>query len=256
MLATAALLLLLSADQVVGHAWQSDPDAQDASLACKSAGVDHSKTVVAAVGDSITVGATCRTWKGGFVKVMQDVLGEEKYDVRDCGLCGHDAVRANHGNKKHATYWNTSAMAESKAMKPDYVIFMLGTNDADEWYNTSKYFSQDFLDLVTYYRDMSNKPKVITMIPPPLSNFTCSDMPGGSNPTCLAPYNKACVIDCVLPKLVPSLTKQLGLPPPLDLLTFLGGPTHTNKSAMPGLHPDCDGYELLGHYIAHEVFKV
>eukprot|EP01043_Picozoa_sp_COSAG02_P064554 COSAG02_NODE_9473_length_2205_cov_2.125831_3_plen_50_part_00 len=45
--------------------------------------------------------------------------------------------------------WNTTAMAESKMMKPDYVIFMLGTNDADEWYNTSKYFSQDFLDLVT-----------------------------------------------------------------------------------------------------------
>ena len=37
--------------------------------------------------------------------------------------------------------------------------------------------SQDFLDLVTYYRDMPNKPKVITMIPPPLSNFTCADMP-------------------------------------------------------------------------------
>ena len=54
-------------------------------------------------GCSITVGFNCRTWNGGFVKVMQDVLGEEKYDVRDCGLCGHDAVRANHGNKKHPT---------------------------------------------------------------------------------------------------------------------------------------------------------
>ena len=64
------------------------------------------------------------------------------------------------------------------------------------------------------------------------------------------------MIDCVLPKLVPSLTKQLGLPPPIDLMSFLGGPMHTNKSAMPGLHPDCDGYELLGHYIAQEVFKI
>ena len=53
---------------------------------------------------------------------------------------------------------------------------------------------------------------------------------------------------------MPKLTEQLGLPPPLDLLTFLGGPTHTNKSAMPGLHPDCDGYQLLGHYIAKTIF--
>ena len=59
----------------------------------------------------------------------------------------------------------------------------------------------------------------------------------------------------VLPKLVPKLTEQLGLPPPLDLLTFLGGPTHTNKSAMPGLHPDCNGYLLLGHYIAKTIFQ-
>ena len=48
-------------------------------MQCTSTTVDHSKTVVAAVGDSITVGATCHTWRGGFVKVMQDVLGEEKY---------------------------------------------------------------------------------------------------------------------------------------------------------------------------------
>jgi hypothetical protein len=41
-------------------------------------------SVVAAVGDSITVGATCNTWHGGYVKIMQDVLGD-KYDVRDCG---------------------------------------------------------------------------------------------------------------------------------------------------------------------------
>jgi hypothetical protein len=112
MMGTAAAALLLVAELLLGqpqaaaaHSWQYDAhaDEQDATLQCTSSTVDHSKTVVAAVGDSITVGATCRTWRGGFVKVMQDVLGEEKYDVRDCGLCGHDAVRANHGNKKHAT---------------------------------------------------------------------------------------------------------------------------------------------------------
>jgi lysophospholipase L1-like esterase len=111
-------------------------------LACTAGTVNHSKIVVAAVGDSITVGATCNTWKGGYVKILQDVLGNEKYDVRDCGLCGHDAVRKGHGNAKHATYWGTPALNNSKSMKPDVVIFMLGTNDADEWYNTSKYFNQ------------------------------------------------------------------------------------------------------------------
>eukprot|EP00666_Eupelagonemidae_sp_cell4sb_P012026 gene12026-17703_t len=91
-------------------------DAPD-DLQCNAAKVDHSKIVVAAVGDSITVGATCNTWKCGYrsslqklksapgreryVKVLQDILGD-KYDVRDCGACGHDAVRKDHGNVKHA----------------------------------------------------------------------------------------------------------------------------------------------------------
>merc|ERR1711935_879978 len=226
---------------------------QDVSLSCDAANVDHSKTVIAAVGDSITVGATCNTWRGGFVKILQDVLGTEKYDVRDCGLCGHDAVRKGHGNLKHATYWGTPALTNSKAMKPDVIIYMLGTNDADEWYNTSKYYNQDMKDLINEYITLPNKPTVHTMIPPPLSNYTCA---GNPNPTCLSPYNKACVIDCVLPQIVPQLNKELGLAPPVDLLSFIGGPTHTNKTLMPGLHPDCNGYVAIGHYLAKVLFNV
>lgn len=235
---------------VMGHEWLT---VEDDNLACLASSVDHSKTVVAAVGDSITVGATCRAWHGGYVKILQDILGQEKYDVRDCGVCGHDAVRAHHGNVKHATYWETAAHNNSKAMKPDIVVFMLGTNDADEWYNTSKYYSQDFKDLVSEYIKLDNKPKVVTMIPPPLSNRSCS---GTTNPTCLTPFDKACVIDCVLPPLVSQLTKQLGLPSPLDMLTLFGGPNHTNKTAMPGLHPNCNGYTLMGEHIAKALFGV
>ena len=51
---------------------------QDVSLSCDASSVDHNKTVIAAVGDSITVGATCNTWRGGFVKILQDVLGEQR----------------------------------------------------------------------------------------------------------------------------------------------------------------------------------
>lgn len=64
------------------------------------------------------------------------------------------------------------------------------------------------------------------------------------------------MIDCVLPVLIPELTKDLGLAAPVDLLSFFGGPTHTNKTAMPGLHPDCNGYEAMAGYIAKEVFGV
>lgn len=249
-----ALVAVWQPVPIAAHDWQYEPIAvEDASLICDASKVDHSKIVVAAVGDSITVGATCGTWKGGFVKILQDVLGEDKYDVRDCGVCGHDAVKKGHGNIKHATYWETGAHNQSKLMEPDVVIYMLGTNDADEWYNTSKYYAQDMKDLIGEYAALKNKPKIHTMIPPPLSNYTCA---GNPNPTCLSPFSKSCTIDCVLPKIVPKITAELGLPAPVDLLTFFGGPTDTNKSAMPGLHPNCNGYIMIGHYLAKVLFGV
>lgn len=238
---------------VVAHDWQYTPlMTTDNSLKCDANQVNHSKIVVAAVGDSITVGATCGEWSGGFVKVLQDALGDD-YDVRDCGVCGHDAVRENHGNIRHATYWQTNNHNNSKLMAPDVVIYMLGTNDADEWYNTSVYYEQDMKDLISEYINLESKPKVHTMIPPPLSNYSCAENP---NPTCLSPFSKSCTIDCVLPKLVPKITAELGLPAPVDLLSFLGGPTETNKTAMPGLHPNCNGYNLIGHYLAEVLFQV
>jgi hypothetical protein len=41
------------------HEWLDD---MDDDLACTAGTVNNSKIVVAAVGDSITVGATCNTW--------------------------------------------------------------------------------------------------------------------------------------------------------------------------------------------------
>ena len=66
----AALCLLLPTGRA--HEWLSDVGED---LSCSAASVDPNKTVVVAVGDSITAGATCGTWKGGFVKALADSLG-------------------------------------------------------------------------------------------------------------------------------------------------------------------------------------
>eukprot|EP01046_Picozoa_sp_COSAG06_P012172 COSAG06_NODE_706_length_12904_cov_11.211636_11_plen_311_part_00 len=302
------LLLLLPAAAVRAHDWQHDGSASD--ISCNATGVDHSKTVVVAVGDSITVGATCNTWKGGYVKVLADLLEAAhpgKYDVRDCGVCGTDAVRTGHGNLRHRSYWSEANHNDSLAMKPDVVIFMLGTNDADEWGpcanssvhcgNTKAYYEQDWTDMVNGYISLPNKPAVHTMIPPPYylphgfhGNWTCpatcpaftdnetvpavpsdgSDLspdliedfasvdaalgqrgtPAGNKEAA-----KACVIDCILPKLVPKLTAAVGLAPPVSLFEFFGGVDSKNSTLMPGLHPDCNGYIAIAHYLAKQLFS-
>lgn len=60
----------------------------------------------------------------------------------------------------------------------------------------------------------------------------------------------------MLPKLVPQIAAELNAFKVIDMLTFFGGPTDTNKTAMPGLHPDCTGYTMMGHYLAKELFGV
>jgi lysophospholipase L1-like esterase len=264
------------------HDWQYDHSTDD-TLSCDPAGVNHSKIVVAAVGDSITVGATCREWKGGYVKILSDLLESTfpgKYDVRDCGVCGTDAVRHGHGNLVHHSYWDQSAHNNSLAMKPDMVIYMLGTNDADEWGpcsnssvhcgNTSAYYERDWKDMVNGYIALPNKPHVVTMIPPPYflphgfhGNWTCpATCPAfndNESPKSSSPNNKeaakACVIDCILPTLVPKLTASVGLAPPISLFGFFGGVDSTNKTLMPGLHPDCDGYTAIAHYLVKQLFQ-
>lgn len=112
----------------------------------------------------------------------------------------------------------------------------------------------------TYYRPVS----VATSVSKAQTQWVTFLKGGGPSPPTACPaFNttnkemaKSCVIDCVLPKVVPALTKELGLAPPLDMLAFFHGPDHTNKTAMPGLHPNCNGYKAMGGYIAKKVFGV
>ena len=68
-----------------GHALERPPP-------CTTDPVAEGKTLVAFVGDSITFGYNCKKWQSGFVKVVQDRLGTDKYDVRDCGVRHKSAV--------------------------------------------------------------------------------------------------------------------------------------------------------------------
>ena len=121
-------------------------------LSCSINGTGGTGPVVAFVGDSITYGSGCSEWKYGFVKAINDSVGS-KYDLRDCGVSGLDAVKPSHGEHGHGSYWSSAQHTESLAMKPEVVVVMLGTNDADEWCyaqnssacpgGTSKHYASD-----------------------------------------------------------------------------------------------------------------
>jgi lysophospholipase L1-like esterase len=252
-------------------------------VACTDAPAAPGKTLVAVVGDSITYGFNCKSWHGGYVKVLQDSLGTAKYDVRDCGHNGLDAVKPHDGETHHKSYWLSKEYKTSMAMKPEVVIVMLGTNDADEWclaqnssacpQGTSKHFATDLESLTQGYMKLPSVKKSFVMVPPPYSHLQLPGKPEvqecpASVPAGCPPFNgtggqgqpekefaKACIINCVLPTVVPTVAKTLALPAPLDMLSLLQFPGHVNQTLMPGLHPSCDGYTLMGQYIAKELFS-
>ena len=172
------------------------------------------------------------------------------------------------------------------------MIDRVGTNDADEWClsqngtssvcpgGTSKHFASDLRSLTSGYMQLPSVKKTYLMIPPPYAHLQAVPTPvsiqqqkcppPASSCGETAPFNgtspsdgqgepekehaKACVINCILPVVVPAVAKALQLPAPLDLLSLLGFPGHVNITAMPGLHPSCEGYTTIGRYIAKELF--
>ena len=66
---------------------------------------------------------------------------------------------------------------------------------------------------------------------------------------------KACIINCVLPSIVRQVALELKLPAPVDMLSFFQFPGVVNKTLIPVLHPSCEGYSVMGQYIAKELFS-
>jgi|EP01046_Picozoa_sp_COSAG06_P001152 hypothetical protein len=66
---------------------------------------------------------------------------------------------------------------------------------------------------------------------------------------------KACIINCVLPNIVRQVALELKLPAPVDMLSFFQFPGVVNKTLIPVLHPSCEGYSVMGQYIAKELFS-
>ena len=109
------------------------------------------KTNVACVGDSITA--------GGYPAALGRLLGDG-YDVANFSSNGR-AVTAKD------TY--PSLLEDAGKFAPQIVLLQLGTNNATpeawkSWYT----FLQDYKDLVEAFQNLSSKPRIYVLLPPPV----------------------------------------------------------------------------------------
>lgn len=118
---------------------------------------------VACVGDSITYGFGINNReKNNYPAQLGNMLGDD-YIVNNYGYSGR-CVQST----ADRPYVNESLYPESLAFEPDIVVFMLGSNDSKAFNWNKDNFIKDYKALVESYINLSSKPKIYLMAPPPV----------------------------------------------------------------------------------------
>jgi acyl-CoA thioesterase I len=176
---------------------------------------------VACVGDSITDGTE-------YPADLRTMLGAN-YTVDNFGEGG-----ATVSLQSDKPYMNQIEFQEAKQFKPNIVIIMIGTNDAypSRQQNLNN-FTNDYKKLVDAFQELSSKPKIFLVIPPPVFNAA------------LGP-NNTILLNGVIPRLTQVAT-ELGLPI-IDTYTPLMN--HADYF-WDGVHPNSNGAKI----IATQIYK-
>jgi acyl-CoA thioesterase I len=174
---------------------------------------------VACVGDSITEGTE-------YSNDLLMLLGAN-YTVGNFGVGGATASL-----ESDKPYMNQIEFQEAKQFKPDIVIMMLGTNDAypSRQQNLNN-FTNDYNKLVAAFQELSSKPKIFIVIPPPVFNAA------------LGPNNTILLTD-VIPRITQAAT-ELGLP-----IVNVYTPLMNHADYFwDGVHPNSNGSKIIANQI-------
>lgn len=116
---------------------------------------------VACVGDSITAGSQATNASYAYPTQLQNLLGSA-YEVKNFGVSGRTLL-----SKGDNPYINDTAYTNSKSFNPDYVIIMLGTNDAkpQNWAHKAD-FEADMKTMIETYRALESRPTVLIATSP------------------------------------------------------------------------------------------
>jgi acyl-CoA thioesterase-1 len=195
---------------------------------------DHSKIVVAAIGDSNTSGIGLMTENGdssSYPSQLQVLLGYS-YQVINYGLSRRTLLSTG-----DAPYTQDQFYTDSQQAQPDIVLIMLGTNDSKAYnWNADAYESQ-LKEFVNTYKNLASKPTVYLMSPPAAYQ----------NPGLIDP---ATVSEQIVPivQRVADETQVIYI----DIYTA----TKNHPDLFPdGIHPNTTGYKLIAQTVYDSLQK-
>jgi lysophospholipase L1-like esterase len=131
---------------------------------------------------------------------------------------------------------NESAFQDAKDFKPDIVIIMLGTNDANPTIRLGNdSFVGDYVKLVEAFKALSSKPQVYLVKPPPVF---CN----GTTP------NAATFRDNVIPT-IEQAANQANVP----LIDVYSALADSSNYFPDGVHPDGQGAVLIANQVSKAI---
>ena len=190
------------------------------------------KKRVACIGDSLTWGFSLPDpRRQSYPALLQERLGEN-YVVRNFG-CNGASVRCD----ADLPYVQTLAYGESRALNPNIVLLMLGSNDATPWDWDAAAFRSDYERIVASYRELPSLPRVILIAP--IRMFRVMGMTfGGLSPEILE--------ESVRP-VIREVAGECGLQC-LDLVDLFTDARYCHD----GVHSNAEGVRLMGEAIYRE----
>ena len=141
-------------------AWTVLVFAQDKSLPINPA--EYAAPIkVSCVGDSITQGVGAdegKSWPDQLGKMLGG-----KWNANNFGVSGTTLTKSGDN-----PYQKQDAFARAKALNPDVVIIMLGTNDTkpQNWKNFLTDFETNLIDMVKQFAALPGKPRMFLCYPP------------------------------------------------------------------------------------------
>ena len=174
------------------------------------------KTVkVACGGDSITEFS-------GYPFKLQLMLGLN-YKVENFGVSGSTAsVDSN------ISYVNQTAFQKALAFQPDFVILMLGTNDANRATCHDPDITDDYMRIVLAFQKLHSRPEIVAVNSPPIYSTYSG-------------YNNTYLVNNIIPA-INSVADDLDLPT-VDVYSTMN---HSDYFA-DGIHPNENGATVLAN---------
>ena len=133
------------------------------AIPCGSLSSQAAPIKVTCVGDSITAGyGLANSGTQSYPAQLQTLLGSG-YTVENDGDSARTLQKAT-----GYSYWNSWAYTNSLNSSPNFVVIMLGANDALSWNWNAANFNSDYRALISNYTNLATHPKVLICYTPPM----------------------------------------------------------------------------------------